>query len=425
VEGLDFEAIETAARREAMRIAVKAIEGRLNADFSDYQGTSLPCPCGSRMRYTGRRERTFVTVLGGMTLVRAYYHCPVCGRGFVPRDRTLSMEHSLSPGVTRMTGLAGAMVSFEETSFLLSELAGVTVNAKQVERTAEALGKRIAKDERTNVEVEERTVPALYLGIDGTGIPIRSRELAGRKGKQPDGSSKTREVKLCTIWSAEGRDKEGRPVRDKGSITYSAAIESVTDDAPFTQRVLREAARRGFDRAERRVVLGDGAHWIWNLSGEYFPDAIEIIDRFHAKERLSEASKAIYGAGSELGKEWTEERYDEMDEGRLDELLRALGAHASHCDEARKCRDYITENRHRMRYPEFHAQGLCTSTGVVEAGCKRAIGARLKRAGMHWTVKGADAIIALRCTILSGRFEDFWERRAEQAAHRTGASTDR
>ena len=83
------------------------------------------------------------------------------------------------------------------------------------------------------------------------------------------------------------------------------------------------------------------------------------------------------------------------------------------------------ENRSRMRYPEFHAQGLCTSTGVVEAGCKLAIGTRLKRAGMHWSVEGADAIIALRCTILSGRFEDFWERRAEQAAHRAVIPTDR
>jgi hypothetical protein len=63
-----------------------------------------------------------------------------------------------------------------------------------------------------------------------------------------------------------------------------------------------------------------------------------------------------------------------------------------------------------MCYPKFRAAGLCTSTGVVEAACKMAIGTRLKRSGMHWT--GADAIIALRCCRLSGRFEDFWERRA-------------
>ena len=425
MEGLDFEAIETAVKREAMRIAVRAVEVRLNADLSDYQGAVLPCPCGGSIHYAGRRKRTFTTVLGQMTLTRAYYHCPSCGEGLVPRDRALSMIHSLSPGVTRMTGLAASMASFEDVSFLLSELAGVKVNAKQAERTAEALGKTIAEDERTYVEAGESIPPTLYLGIDGTGIPIRPSELIGRKGKQPDGSSKTREVKLCTVWSAEGSDKEGKPVRDKGSVTYSAAIESVADDGPFAQRVVREARRRGFDTAKRRVILGDGASWIWNLSGEYFPGAIEIIDRFHVKERLSEVSKAVYGVGSELGKEWAKERCDELDEGRLDDLLHALHTHASHCDEARKCYDYVTENRHRMRYPEFHAMGLCTSTGIVEAGCKHAIGARLKRAGMHWTVQGADAIIALRCTILSGRFEDFWERRAEQDRCRTVASADR
>jgi len=382
------------------------------------------------MRYEGRRPKAFTTVLGEMTLMRAYYLCETCKTSLVPRDRTLVMERvSLSPGVTRMTGLAAAMVSFEEGSVLLSELAGVHIDAKQVERTAEALGRQIAEDERTYVEPDEPTASTLYLGVDGTGIPVRKSELVGRKGKQADGSAKTREVKLCTVWSAEDRDKEGRPVRDKGSITYSAAIESAAsssvDNAPFAQRMIREATRRGFDRAERRVVLGDGAHWIWNLSGEHFPGAIEIVDRFHAKERLSDASKAIYGAGSELGREWAKKRHDELDEGRLDELIHALNIHASSCDEARKCRDYISENRHRMRYPEFHAQGLCTSTGVVEAGCKFAIGTRLKRAGMHWSVNGADAIIALRCTILSGRFEDFWERRAERAAYRSAALTDR
>ena len=382
------------------------------------------------MRYEGRRPKTFMTVLGEMTLMRAYYHCETCKNSLVPRDRALLMDQaSLSPGVVRMTGLAAAMVSFEEGSLLLSALAGVAVNAKQVERTAEGLGRQIARDEREHVVSDDQIASTLYLGVDGTGIPVRQSELWGRKGKQADGSAKTREVKLCTVWSAESRDKEGRPARDEGSVTYSAAIESaaarVTDDAPFAQRVLREATRRGFDKAERRVVLGDGAHWIWNLAGEYFPGAVEIVDRFHAKERLSNVSKAIYGVGSELGRQWAKERHDELDEGRLDDLIHMLDIHASSCDEARKCRDYISENRRRMRYPEFHAQGLCTSTGVVEAGCKLAIGTRLKRAGMHWSVEGADAIIALRCTILSDRFEDFWERRAEQAADRSAILTDR
>ena len=106
-------------------------------------------------------------------------------------------------------------------------------------------------------------------------------------------------------------------------------------------------------------------------------------------------------------------RHQQLDRGQLPELLRALPRHADHCDEARKCLQYIQNNRARMDYPHFHEQGLCTSSGVVETGCKVAIGARWKRAGMHWTVRGSHAIIALRCSKLSGRFQDFWERRAQ------------
>jgi len=98
----------------------------------------------------------------------------------------------------------------------------------------------------------------------------------------------------------------------------------------------------------------------------------------------------------------------------LSSLVEALHPHAGQHHQAQDCIHYIWNNRGRMRYPKFYRQGLCTSTGVVEAGCKVVIGTRLKRAGMHWTVQGANAIIALRCSKLSGRFEDFWERRSDQ-----------
>jgi len=320
-----------------------------------------------------------------------------------------------------MTGTTAALVSFEESSALLHELAGVEVSASQVERAAEALGAEIAADECSCVERMGELAPTMYLGMDGTGVPMRKSEVAGRSGKQSNGSAKTREAKLVTMWTAETRDEEGKPVRDPGSITYSAAIESAAaldtcpDRSEFAERVLREATRRGFTDAFRCVVLGDGSAWIWNTAKELFPQAIQILDRFHAKEHLSKAGKAIYG-DSEQSKKWIQRRYNELDEGRMKSLLKALDRHAPQYEEALECADYIRNNRDRMRYPEFHEQGLCTATGVVEAGCKVVIGTRLKRAGMHWTVSGANAIIALRCSKLSGRYEDFWERRSERPA---------
>jgi len=360
-------------------------------------------------------------VLGELTLERAYYHCTVCNAGFCPRDRVLGLsETSLSPALTRMAGVVGALVSFAEGSELLQELAGVHVKTKQVERTAEALGREIAADERQVVEAVDTAEipPTLYLGLDGTGVPMRASELVGRIGKQPDGSAKTREVKLCTVWSAESRDEHGTPVRDEGSVSYSAAIESAAtrdtdvDPSEFAQRVVREATRRGFDRAPRRAILGDGAPWIWNLAEEHFPDAIQIVDRFHVKEHLSQVAKAIYGTTSELAAQWAKARHDELDAGTLSAIVGALAGHAT-LREARNCIQYLWRHRRRMRYPQFRALGLCTSSAVVEAGCKVTVGTRLKRAGMHWTVRGANAIVALRCCRLSGRFEDFWARRAQ------------
>ena len=215
---------------------------------------------------------------GALTLERAYYYCDACRAGICPRDRALGLHAtSLSPGVLRMVGLAASDFSFAAASDLLWELAAVRVETKQVERAAEALGREVAADERDVAETVPSPAPTMYLGLDGTGVPVRPAEVEGRRGKQPDGSAKTREVKLATMWTAEGRDKAGRPVRDRGSVSYNAAVESAasrdTDPLPsaFAQRAYREAQRRGFDTAARRVVIGDGAPWICSWPPSSFP----------------------------------------------------------------------------------------------------------------------------------------------------------
>jgi hypothetical protein len=320
-----------------------------------------------------------------------------------------------------MVGAVGACVSFAEGSALLQEIGGISVSTRQVERDAERLGEDAARFEREVVDAPAGPrVPTMYLGQDGTGVPMRKEELEGRAGKQADGSSKTREMKLVAIWTADDRDKDGRPTRDEGSITYTAAIESAEtkdvakDLAPFTKRVHREAVRRGYDRAVRKVAIGDGAPWLWNIAAEFFDDAIQILDKFHAKEHLQVVANEVFGPKSEAGKRWSAERCAEIDRGETALLIAAVGLHALKSDEARKAVGYYITNQHRMDYPKFEAMGLCVGSGVVEAGCKTAIGVRMKRAGMRWTLVGANAIASLRCCRVSQRYEDFWEWRAEQ-----------
>ena len=291
-DAVDFEALETRLRSRALELAARAVERRFDEDCSDHCGPHRPCPCGQTAHYAGRRAKTFTTVLGALTLQRAYYHCPACRHGCFPRDRALGMARTdLSPGVTRMTGTAAALVSFAQASSLLDELAGVQVGSKHVQRTAQALGREIAALERQSPgSAAAAPAPTVYLGVDGTGVPVRASETVGRAGKQPDGSARTREVKLVVVWTAESRDDEGRAVRDPGSVSYTAAVESAAsrdtdpDPSEFAQRMRREAQRRGFPLARRRVILGDGANWIWRIAGEDHPGAIQIVDLWHAKE---------------------------------------------------------------------------------------------------------------------------------------------
>ena len=254
LDGLDFEAVETRLRHVAMEVAAKALERHLNANHSDHDGPSRPCGCGHRARYAGQHPKTFSTALGTVTLERAYYHCSRCGRGVFPRDRALTMEDtSLSPGAMRMTGLVAAEVSFAVASEMMYVLAGLRVDPKQVERAAEALGTEIADDERRRLDAEVLSAPTLYLGMDGTGVPVRAKERQGQAGKQPDGTSKTREVKLVTVWTAETRDAKHRPLRDPGSTSYAAAIESAASRDPktFTMALGKVTLERAYYHCDR------------------------------------------------------------------------------------------------------------------------------------------------------------------------------
>ena len=388
----------------------RLVAQRLNADRSDARA-AMACDCGGQACYVDRRAKTFTTVFGALTLTRAWYHCPRCQRGFSPRDRALGFgDGPLSPAVRRMVGLAASETSFACAGELLDELAGVALEAKQVERLAEALGRQLAAAEAERGAPEPSAARTLYVGLDGTGIPVRPAETVGRAGKQADGSAKTREVKLVTVWSAEGRDRAGMPRRDLDSVSCNAAVESIAardtdrEPSPFAARVLRELERRGVQRAERRVVVGDGAAWIWNFADEHLPGAVQIVDLFHAKEHLFEAARAIYQSDNDLARQWGKARRDELDRHGAAPVLEALRQHADGNDLVRRELDYFAINRKRMDYPTFRARGLCVTTGVVEGACKSVIGNRLKRGGMHWTVNGANAIIALRCAIRSNRF---------------------
>jgi hypothetical protein len=300
--------------------------------------------------------------------------------------------------------------------------AGIEVSAKDVERVAEGIGQQMevwASREREamleqNESVRpEKTIPTFYIGYDGTGVPMTEAERRGRKGKQADGSAKTREAKLGCVFTQTAVDAKGFAVRDPDSTSFVGAIESAED---FGWRIFGEAMRRGLPQAQRGIVLGDGAEWVKNLAQMHFPEATFIIDLYHARQHVSELCKVLFaGDEKKIGPQrirwWTD-----LDEGKVEKIIRQARQQLPEDAQARKRGEaeihYLEKNKMHMRYAEFRSQGLFVGSGVVEAGCKTLIGQRLKQSGMEWSVRGANAIIALRCMIKSARFEDYWESRA-------------
>jgi hypothetical protein len=421
---LDLEAVEMAVRGSMHRVGAAALSHLLS--MPSPQPQQVPCACGHLARYHSRRPKQLLTVLGRLDSERAYYVCPHCHQGHSPRDRELDVEGTeCSPGVRRMMAMVGSESSFERGREQLELLAGLEVTTKAVERQAEAIGADIAGRQEVEIhrvlqlefpEILSPEVPVFYLEMDGTGVPVVAAETEGRTGKVEGQSARTREVKLGCVFTQTNTDEEGRPVRDESSTSYAGAIESAEE---FGRRLYTEAWRRGWSRAHKKVLLGDGAVWIWNLGDQHFLGAIQIVDLYHARQHLWELSAKLFPAAERTRKRWTGKLLEKLDRGNVEAVVKALrefpppSPDLAHLlgNEA----DYFARNAERMRYPAFRAQGLFVGSGVVEAGCKTVIGSRLKRSGMFWTVRGANAIIALRCCRLSGRFEDYWESRARAA----------
>jgi hypothetical protein len=298
----------------------------------------------------------------------------------------------------------------------LAELAGVVVPTKAVERVSEAVGVAAeAANEAERAALRTGTVPArvarrrLYIEMDGTGVPAVPNATQGRAGKAADGTAKTREAKLGCVFTQFRFDAEGWPVRDPDSTTYVGAIETAEEFGP---RLHAEAVRRGLTPATTTIVLGDGAPWIWNRADEHFPGAVQIVDLYHAREHVEAVGRLALGSGSETGRAWVAARRDELDDGDVEVVIAAIRNLPAHDptvqDELRKEAEYFETNTLRMCYKHFRARGFFVGSGVVEAGCKTVIGQRLKHSGMRWGVAGANAVIALRCRLLSNRWDDLW-----------------
>lgn len=289
-------------RAAVLSAGAKVLAGLLEGIGCGRREQPVQCSCGTIMQSKGIEEKTLITIMGPAPYRRSRYECDDCGEVRYPGDEELDVVSTgRTPGLRRMMARAGSRQTFKEAKEDLRVYAGIAVSPKDVERVAERIGDQVetwqAAEQEKLLHIEapsqgDKSTPVLYVEMDGTGVPMVKSEIEGRKGKQPDGTAKTREVKLGCVFTQTTIDENGRPVRDPESTTFVGAIETAED---FGEHIEAEAIYRGLFNSHRVVVLGDGAVWIRNLCELRFPHALQIVDLYHAKEHVANLCKLIFG----------------------------------------------------------------------------------------------------------------------------------
>ena len=358
------------------------------------------------------RPKEFLSLFGPVPLGRNYYHSAAQQQGRAPLDQALGLWAGYSPGVLRVLCRAAARLPFELGASDLKAYCGLEVEGRQIQRVAQAMGPRVrqVQEQLPPFKHDADPIPVMYVAVDGTGVPMVPSELEGRAGKQPDGSAKTREVKLGCVFTQTTTDEEGLPLRDYQSTSYVAGFQEAAD---FMVRVRHEALRRRLGAAQLLVLLGDGAAWIWEQGKKCFPMACQILDLYHALEHLTALTQLLEGpeAAKALWQTWREQLLaDGVAQVMQEARQRAAQLSGEAAELAAKQIAYFHNNQSRMLYGRYRAQGFFYGSGVVEAGCKTLIGARCKASGMLWSEPGATHVLDLRCCLFGNQFDQAWDR---------------
>jgi len=385
------------------QVGQQVLAAGVSSRYGRSQGSHRPCPCGAAQQLEGYRARDIMTILGTVRYRRAYYRCRDCSATHYAGEDQLGLAGGVfTLPAQEAISLVSSEVPFERARILLQRLSGVTCCVSQAERLTQAHGQRLYQQQAQACEqlfagtleaVPEQRDHRLYVTLDATKTRFRDD---------------WHETRVGAIYDAQPDDTG----RDEPQRTTTVAC-AWQDLETFGQRLYQEAARRGVAHAREVVVVADGAPWIWNQAAEHLPDATQILDFYHASERLHTVGRAVYGEGTKAARQWAERNVGRLSAGDWKALLCSLKAlrprTAEGRDAVRLAIGYFATNRQRMDYPAYRARGLHIGSGVVEAACKCVVATRCKRTGMRWSQPGAQAILTLRTLLLNERWDEYWQ----------------
>lgn len=416
--------MEQTLRRALLEAGRMVMELWLLGLETRYCERAIECRCGGKARYLYRRSGVLRTLFGLVRYRRAYYSCSECGQGMYPLDERLGLRpNGMSAEVERLAGMMGVEHPFEHGSQLFEELTLVSLSDHSLDKAAQAYGaeqmKREAEWAQEAYDMEsllkrQRMVKPprrLYGCIDGGRVHVR--------GEQGVTDAAWRELKVGAWFVTRAQPPtqpgDGWSIRADGISYYTDICEADT----FSQLVWSTGVQQHAQLAHELIILGDGAHWIWDMVAEHFPQAIQIVDWFHACEYLEPVAQIAFKEKDRQDR-WLEVTKTALWNGDLDAVIAACHKHVNpkqQDDPAHKAVTYYTNNRQRMAYPTYRANGYHIGSGTIESGINPGTGVkqiatqRMKVAGAFWNHDAARKVAKARATYLSHQWNDLAARR--------------
>jgi hypothetical protein len=401
-------ALEQTTRRILQEVGRQTVELSVRALNKAYPEPTIACECGAEAGYVRQRSACFHTVLGKVSSQRAYYLCPECHRGRFPLDKQLGLRpNGLSAELTRLAALVGVQMPFGTGRDLLEKLALVSVSDQAMGKATREIGQKVMAreadwQEKADDELflwqrqrERRRPRRLYGAIDATKVHLRSAE-----------EHRWRDLKIVAWFEASGQPPTA-PEHDWSIRAQN--IHYYTDICPapeFGPLLWSSGVAHNAQLAHELVILGDRAEWIWNLVAEHFPEAVQILDWFHASEYLMPLAQAVLATEKEQS-DWVTRMKQLMWAGEIEALVaacRQLAAHSS-SDLIRTTANYFERHQARMSYAHFRQQGYQIGSGTIESAAKQIGMMRMKVPGAIWNEAHGRKVAKARAPYLS----DSWQ----------------
>jgi len=345
---------------------------------------------------------------GNITYGRPYWFCRDCGHGEFPDDAAYGIE-GLVHRLTRAVKLEAAyfaqnQMSFERAQEVIKRVYAIEINRETIREIAEDAGTKVFMNDSSqaeglllniqHIEAAKKVTGTVYIMPDGAAVNTRVEDENG---------STWRENKTAIAFSSKDMIKR----KDGGNIIVRKEIAPLIGTSEeFKKHALRAAVAAGYGKYTETVVIGDGAAWIRNMCDDIFPDAVQILDLFHLKENIYKFAKHIAKDNAEMVR-WAENVIDKIENHyAVDEALACIPVIENLSDGVPNLKAYIDNNRMRINYPLYRKKGFFVGSGAIESTNKTIVQQRLKRAGMRWSVSGAQALLTLRAKDESDKWFD-------------------